>query len=302
MQTAISTVLSGTLPVWVNYERDGSAPYEFTYEEIQKNYNNFVTRDTKTPGVLVLQNIFNGVGNAPWHYKEITLNGAYNTTLGTFTINDTDAQALEAGSYYQNLSSGETFFISDIKSTDPTKGPVTHTLIAVRGLFGTKKVPFAASSKLLQLNTIVLDSESDSAAAGVWTVAIDTAFVAGDSVTFMVDGQPTTFVCVESGASGNNQFDAGEATAQATAIAALLTTAYSGITSAGSTSNITMTQKTASTSENILDSVVATGTGQVSVTNTTTPTVDGYEAGLGMMYLITLPQPGIGQNMMVTQQ
>lgn len=151
----VSHGLIGTHPHCTTFSGKDDVKFSFTLTDVVKALNQTQTYTNPLPGMWDITMIYNGAP-VDWAYKKVTLAAAITTASGVpnvGTVGATDFAALEAGSYYQNLTTGEILFINNKEGTD--------TIFMTRGLFGTSVGAISLGDVLVCMNTVEYTPSAD---------------------------------------------------------------------------------------------------------------------------------------------
>lgn len=151
----VSHGLIGTHPHCTTFSGKDDVKFSFTLTDVVKALNQTQTYTNPLPGMWDITMIYNGAP-VDWAYKKVTLAAAITTASGVpavGTVGATDFAALEAGSYYQNLTTGEILFINNKEGT--------ATIHMTRGLFGTSVGAISLGDVLVCMNTVEYTPSAD---------------------------------------------------------------------------------------------------------------------------------------------
>lgn len=144
----VSHGLLGTHPHCTTFGGTADTKFTFTLVDIVKALNQSQTFTNPLPGMWNVSLTYNGA-HADWAYKTVTLAAAITTAENVPAIGTAgaaDFAAIEAGSYYQNLTTGEIFYVNNKEGT--------ATIHMVRGLFGTSIAAISAADEIVCMNTV----------------------------------------------------------------------------------------------------------------------------------------------------
>lgn len=151
----VSHGLIGTHPHCTTFAGEEDVKFSFTLTDVVKALNQTQTYTNPLPGMWDITMTYNGAP-VDWAYKQITLAAAIttaNNVPGVGTAGATDFAALAAGSYYQNLTTGEIIFINNKEGT--------ATIHMTRGLFGTSVGAISLGDVLVCMNTVEYTPAAD---------------------------------------------------------------------------------------------------------------------------------------------
>lgn len=151
----VSHGLIGTHPHCTTFSGKDDVKFSFTLTDVVKALNQTQTYTNPLPGMWDITMVYNGAP-VDWAYKKVTLAAAITTASGVPTVGTagaTDFAALEAGSYYQNLTTGEIIFINNKEGTT--------TIHMTRGLFGTSVAAISLGDVLVCMNTVEYTPSAD---------------------------------------------------------------------------------------------------------------------------------------------
>lgn len=151
----VSHGLIGTHPHCTTFSGKDDVKFSFTLTDVVKALNQTQTYTNPLPGMWDITMVYNGAP-VDWAYKKVTLAAAITTASSVPTVGTagtTDFAALEAGSYYQNLTTGEIIFINNKEGT--------ATIHMTRGLFGTSVGAISLGDVLVCMNTVEYTPSAD---------------------------------------------------------------------------------------------------------------------------------------------